>query len=96
MKYRAIREPSRRYLIRLMCPALVVSSAGYYAWSTRPESARCAANRVLRADIRVLHRERRETYGSPSIWQALMPCGHRIGQRRVARLMRTDGLRANL
>ena len=95
MKYRAIRERSRRYPIRLMCPALVVSPAGYYAWSTRPESARCAANRVLRADIRVIHRERRETSGSPSIWQALMPCGHRIGQRRVARLMRTDGLRAN-
>lgn len=95
MKYRAIREHSHSYPIQLMCPALAVSPAGYYAWSTRAESARCPANRVLRADIRVIHRERRETYGSPSIWQALMPCGHRIGQRRVARLMRTDGLRAN-
>lgn len=94
MKYRAIREYSRRYPIRLMGRTRAVSPAGYYAWSARPESARCAANRVLLANIRLINRERRETYGSPSIWQVLMQRGHRIGKRRVARWMRTDGLRA--
>ncbi len=94
MKYRAIREHSRRYPIRLMCRALTVSPAGYYAWRERPESARGAANRALMADIRVIHGESRQTYGSPSIWQALVQRGQRVGKHRVARLMRQDGIRA--
>ena len=44
--------------------------------------------------IRVIHRESRETYGSPRIWDALLKQGHRIGEHRVARLMRQDGILA--
>jgi len=94
MRYRAIQEQDRRYPIRLMCRALAVSPAGYYAWRVRPESQRSRQNRTLRATIRVLHRESRETYGSPRIWDALVKQGHRIGEHRVARLMRQDGIRA--
>jgi putative transposase len=32
MRFRAIQEQDRRYPIRLMCRALAVSAAGYYAW----------------------------------------------------------------
>jgi transposase InsO family protein len=94
MKYRAIRDHSRRYPIRLMCRALAASPAGYDAWAGRPESDRSVHNRTLLSAIRVIHRESRETYGSPSIWQALVQRGHRIGKHRVARLMCADGIRA--
>jgi transposase InsO family protein len=94
MRYRVIQEHDRRYPIRLMCRALAVSAAGYYAWRSRPESARSAHTRTLLSAIRVLHQESRETYGSPSIWDALVKQGHRIGEHRVARLMRQNGLRA--
>jgi putative transposase len=94
MRFRAIQENDRRFPIRLMCRALAVSPAGYYAWRARPESVREAANRALVANIRVIHRESRHTYGSPSIWQALVQRGHRIGKHRVARLMCADGIRA--
>jgi putative transposase len=94
MRYRAIQEHDRRYPIRLMCRALAVSAAGYYAWRGRPESRRAAANRALLATIRVLHQDSRQTYGSPSIWRALVRCGQRVGEHRVARLMRQDGIRA--
>ena len=77
-----------------MCRALTVSPAGYYAWAGRPESARSVRNRALRSAIRVVHRESRETYGSPSIWDALVKRGHRVGENRIARLMRADGIRA--
>jgi len=95
MRYRVIQEYDRRYPIRLMCRALAVSSAGYYAWRARPESTQAVANRMLLATIRVLHQESRQTYGSPSIWRALRAQGHQVGEHRVARLMRHDGLRAN-
>ena len=77
MRYRAIQEHDRRFLIRLMCRALAVSAAGYYAWRTRPESNRSVDTRtVLSAAIRVIHRASRETYGRPSIWDVLVNQGH--------------------
>ena len=94
MRYRAIQEHDRRYPIRLMCRALTVSPAGYYAWAGRPESRRSVHNRTLLSALRVIHRESRETYGSPSIWDALIKRGHAVGKHRVARLMRRDGIRA--
>lgn len=94
MRYRVIPEHDRRYPIRLMCRALAVSPAGYYAWRTRPASARSAANQALLTELRHLHQESRQTYGSPRIWQALVHLGRQVGRHRVARLMRYDGLRA--
>jgi len=94
MRYRVIQEHDRRYPIRLMCRALAVSAAGYYAWRSRPESARSIQTRLLRSAIRVIHHESRDTYGSPRIWNTLVKQGHHIGEHRVARLMRQDGMRA--
>jgi transposase InsO family protein len=94
MRSRAIQEQDRRYPIRLMCRTLAVSPAGYYAWRNRPESCRSRHNRALLSAIRVIHRESRETYGSPSIWDALLKQGHDVGEHRVARLIRQAGLRA--
>lgn len=94
MRYRAIQEHDRRYPIRLMCRALAVSAAGYDAWRARPESARSVSARTVLSAIRVIHHESRETYGSPRIWDALLKQGQRIGEPRVARLMRQAGIRA--
>jgi putative transposase len=94
MRYRVIQGHDRRYPIRLMCRALAVSAAGYYAWRARPESARSIQTRTLRSAIREIHQESRETYGSPRIWHALVKQGHRVGEHRVARLMRQEGIRA--
>ena len=94
MKYRVIRDNAGRAPVRLMCRALNVSSAGYYAWVDRPESLHTVANRGLLVEIRSIHRESRQTYGSPSIWDALVKRGHRVGENRVARLMRAEGIRA--
>ena len=94
MRYRAIQENDRRFPIRLMCRALAVSAAGYYAWRTRPESDRSVYTRTLLSAIRVIHRESRETYGSPSIWDALIKRGHGVGENRIAQLMRAEGIRA--
>ena len=49
---------------------------------------------MLLSAIQVIHRESRETYGSPSIWDALIKQGYRVGEHRVARVMRREGIRA--
>lgn len=46
---RTIAIPARR----LMCAAVEVSRAGYYAWRERPDRARTTTNAALLTDIRV-------------------------------------------
>ncbi len=66
MRYRVLQEHDRRYPIRFMCRALAVSAAGYYAWRSRPESARSSQTGTLLSAIRVIHRESRETTAVPA------------------------------
>lgn len=91
MRSRIIQAYAGRDPLRLMCRTMAVSPAGYYAWCARPESARAAANRALLTDIRQLHRESHQTYGSSRIWHALREQGHRVGEHRVARSCGTMG-----
>lgn len=51
-------------------------------------------HRTLLSAIQVIHRESRETDGSPSIWDALIKRGHGVSKHRIARLMRGAGIRA--
>ena len=60
----------------------------------RPESRRAAENRRRLAEIRVIHAESRRTYGSPRVHATLQAQGQRLGEHRVARLMRTKAIRA--
>ncbi len=57
MRYRVIQEHDRRDPIRLMCRALAVSPAGYYAGRSRPASARSIQTRRLHSVIRMIHQE---------------------------------------
>ena len=94
MKYQAICDHADRFPVRLMCRALRVSAAGYYAWGQRPESHRMKCNRALLERIRVLHALSRRTYGSPRLTQDLRDTGYPVSENRVARLMRENAIRA--
>ncbi len=75
-----------------MCRVLGVSSSGYYAWRTRPLSARAQADQALLTHIRIIHAQSRGTYGAPRIHAELRDAGVRCGRKRVARLMSQAGL----
>lgn len=57
--------------------------AGYYAWRSRPESRRSAANRDLVDDIRRVHRDTRGRYGSLCIHVELKAQGRRASRGRI-------------
>ena len=80
--------------VEVMCEVLGVSRSGYYAWASRAESARAAADRALAAEIRTAHAASRGRYGSPRVHAELRAHGRRVGRKRVARLMRGMGLTA--
>lgn len=75
-----------------MCRTLGVSPSGYYAWRKRPLSPRARADVELTAQIQVIHRESRGTYGAPRIHAELAAQGLHVGRKRVARLMRRAGV----
>lgn len=82
-----------RYPIGELCDALSLGRSTYYGWQHRPPSRRCVEETMLTRVIRQIHRESRGTYGSPRIHLELRERGHSVARKRVARLMRENGLR---
>jgi len=94
MRFRFIEDRRADYPVTIMCGVLGVSPAGYYAWRSRPESQRSAANRGLLSDIVQVHRANRGCYGSPRIHAQLRAQGRGASRGRIERLMRRHGIRA--
>lgn len=94
MKYACITRHRDEYDIRLMCRVLLVSPSGYYGARDRTPSARARRDEELLVHVRAIHQKSRRAYGAPRICHALGERDLRCGQKRVARIMRTDGLRA--
>ncbi len=78
--------------VATMCRVLGVSPSGYYAWRERTQSPRQATDAALTERIRSIHRDSRATYGRPRVHAELAEEGWQIGGKRVARLMRSEGL----
>ncbi|KRR20271.1 hypothetical protein CQ14_29535 [Bradyrhizobium lablabi] len=89
--FRFIEDRCADYPVTLMCEVLGVSPAGYYAWRSRPESRRSAANRDLVDDIRRVYRDTRGRYGSPRIHVELKAQGRGASRGRIQRLVRHQG-----
>jgi len=73
---------------------LHVTTAGFYVWRARGESAHAKQDRALSMEIGRLFVRHHERYGSPRIHRLLLTAGWCVSRRRVARLMRLAGLRA--
>ena len=74
--------------VTVLCRLLKVSRSGYYAWRSRPASARTVADEVLTTQIRTAFEDNRRIYGAPRIHAELADAGVNVGRKRVARLMR--------
>lgn len=79
--------------VRTACRVLGVSASGFHAWRRRPKSERALGDEVLASIIARIHHDSRGTYGSPRVHAELrLGSGIRVGRKRVARLMRLQGL----
>lgn len=93
--YEFVKAHQAEFSISAMCRVLRVSRSGYHKWLNRPPSRWEAADRELLEHVRRIHLESRGTYGAPRIQAALWDLGVRASRRRISRLMKTDGLRAD-
>ena len=75
-----------------MCSVHQVSRGGFYAWLRRPPSERALDDACLLQQVKEIHEDSRGFYGSPRVTGQLRLEGLGVGRRRVARLMRQEGL----
>ena len=94
MRFQFIEDHRDELPVTRMCKALNVSPSGFYAWRSRPVSAREMANRELVKKIEAVYYDSYETYGSPRVYHELKSQDVACSENRVARLMRLRGLRA--
>jgi putative transposase len=87
-----IARHRREFQVRLMCRVLEVSVSGFYAYLKRPPSWRALIDELLMAHVRIAFAESAETYGAPRLLRELQEAGLPTSRKRVARLMREDGL----
>jgi len=71
-----------------------VSLSGYYAWKKRPMSNHQREDQQLAEHIQKVYHSCRQVYGSPRIHAELRDQGITSSRKRVARLMREQGLSA--
>jgi putative transposase len=76
----------------MMCALYGVARSGFYAWLHRQPSLRSQQDVQLLQRVCEVHHRSRGYYGSPRVTGQLRLNGHRVGRRRVARLMRLAGL----
>lgn len=95
MKFAAIADwaDSDEYPVTFMCRELDVSTSGYYDWRNAEPCARVKTDAELIAIMRKLHADARGNPGVRRMRAELAAVGHRLGLKRVWRLMRAAGLR---
>jgi len=93
LKYEFIEMNRDEFPVETMCEVLQVSPSGYYAWRVRPASARARANDALEVEIRAIHAESKQRYGSRKV-HAKLRRQRQVNHKRVARLMRKNGLKS--
>jgi len=94
VKYAVIAAHVRLFSVAFMCRVLGIAPSGYYAWLKSPPSKKSMRDDVLLTHVRAAFKASRRRYGSPRVHADLRAAGHRVARKRVARLMRQDGLRA--
>jgi len=92
MRYERIEQHREDYPTRWMCSALEVSERGFQSWRGRPESERDRTDRRLLVAVRASYERSDRTYGSPRILKDLRETGCCCSVKRIARLMRANGL----
>ena len=91
--YRLIEAEKPHHVVSQLRRVLGVARAGYYAWASRPPSARAVADTALLEQIREIHARSRGTYGAPRVHAELrLGLDVHVARKRVARLMRAAGL----
>ena len=94
MKYAFVKDNQLDHSIVMMCKVLEVSRSGYYSWAKHELSVRQKATQTMVEQIKKIHVEVNQTYGSPRMHAELVDQGHQASCSKVARLMHKNDIQA--
>jgi transposase InsO family protein len=93
--YAAIDQIAGRHLsTAAVCTTLDISRSAYYAWRSGGATPRAARDAELAPLVRAVFWQHRRRYGARRIASELADKGQRTSPRRVAKLLKNQGLRA--
>jgi transposase InsO family protein len=92
VRFTFIRAERAKHDVAILCEVLQVSRQGYYAWLGRKPCRRRCRDEELRRSIHQTFADSDATYGAPRVHRALAADGEVTSRKRVARLMRQEGL----
>ncbi len=81
------------YGVEPICAELPIAPSTYYAYRSRPPSARSQRDGWLIEQIRSVHQGNYGVYGASKVWAQLNRQGPPVARCTVERLMRNTGLR---
>ena len=91
-----MRDHVQEFRLTSMCRVLRVHRSGYYAWLRAPLSDRAKADLELLGLVKQQWLESDGVYGHRKIASDLRELGQRCSRHRVRRLMKNEGLRAQI
>jgi hypothetical protein len=93
VRYAFVARERTRFPLDILCRLLEVSRSGFHDYLGRQSRPEPEIDAAIRRDLKQCHAESRRTYGRPRLVTDLREMGHAVGHKRVARLMREEGLR---
>jgi putative transposase len=94
MNYRFIQEHRTEFRLGKMCQVLEVSRSGYYNYVRGKGRQAELSNQILLEEIKKIYKKSRCIYGSPKIYRELRKKGYLCNRKRVARIMRINGIKS--
>jgi putative transposase len=91
-----LEEQSAGHSIEKMCKVLEVSRSSYYKRKNKGKGKRAKENEKILEMIRQIFSESNERYGSPRITAELNRGGIVYNKKRIARIMRENGIEAKI
>lgn len=97
MKYEFIYKNREQYPVQRMCHQMKIKRDAYYAWLRRGPSDRDKYDEEILSKI-IEFREDKDIkkYGSPRLCLELKDAGFTCGHNKIARIMRINGIRAEI
>jgi putative transposase len=77
-----------------ICECLDVSRSAFYAWRDHEPTIHEREDDLLQPLVRIVFRQHRRRYGARRIADDLRELGHVVSAKRVAKLLRNQGLKA--
>jgi putative transposase len=93
VKYGFIKEWRHIWSVGLLCSVMQVTPRGFRKWLTRPMSNRQRGDMTVLAHIREQYGLSLGSYGRPRMTMELKEAGLDVGERRIGRLMKINGIK---